>query len=269
MLRNIKKSLEGSLMVEKDCFMKQKIIKSFNKADSSYDFDCQLQNNVCLPCLDLLNRKKRYFHSIVDLACGTGNSTKYLIEKINHSKCYAVDFSENLLQLAKSKNQTNDIEFILSDFDNLDFYQRKQDLLFCNMGLQWSLNLTHSLYQFNSYLKTNGFLVFSMPVNNTFDQIGSDYKNTMRNSEDMLLDLVAAGFDIMDHQIIKYNYAYDSPLSALKSIKNVGANCTINHLINKKSKFLRKNLADIFINPKKITLNYDIAIYIVIKMEEK
>src|SRR3989338_7278623 len=144
-------------------FEKIKIKYNFNKACKTYDNHCDVQNKICEKTIQLLLNHKNYFEITGDFACGSGESTKQLINYIQYKKCYGIDFSENLLNNAK--NKLSGIEFILSDFDDIIFEDESLDLIFSNMGLQWSIDLQKTFSVLTRYLKKDGLIVFSLPIN--------------------------------------------------------------------------------------------------------
>ena len=139
--------------------MKNKIRACFNKSANSYDQHCAIQRQACSNLIALLQPWNLNDSIIVDLACGTGVSTQYIINYLKFQKIYAIDFCENLLEKARQKIKSHATEFVLSDFDLKIFPENSIDLVFCNMGLQWSFNFQNTLQVINSYLKKHGHIL--------------------------------------------------------------------------------------------------------------
>src|SRR3990167_1493861 len=137
---------------------KLNIRSNFNKAAATYDQYCKIQNEICDYSIEMLLHHDRHFDYIADIACGTGESTKKLIQTVRYNQCVAIDFSENLLIQAKKKLNNNAITFICSDFDFPIFKKPFFDLIFCNMGLQWSFGFYKTIGWLHQYLLTNGWL---------------------------------------------------------------------------------------------------------------
>ena len=250
-----------------DIATKEKIRDCFNNASKTYDDYCHLQQEICLDCLNLLPTNNNHFDFIADIACGTGISTQYLTRKVNYKICYAVDMAEKLLSLAKEKNITRDLKFILADFDDHLFFTNKLDLVFCNMGLQWSLNIQNTLKSFNSYLNPNGILLFSIPIMGTFPEININHKNALPSLSFIKTILKKAKFNIINHQVKTYIEEFNSPSAALKSIKKIGANHLIASTHPPLFSLSRNNIAKIFSNIHPATLTYNIA-FIMAKTQE-
>ncbi|MCD6045093.1 MAG: bioC [Gammaproteobacteria bacterium] len=206
-----------------DNITKSKIKHHFNKAYKTYDAYCTVQNNASQRALELLMPHSSYFEVIADFACGTGESTLKLIKQIRHEKCYAVDFSDKLLSIAQNK-LLFPVNCILSDFDEKLFPDDFLDLVFCNMGLQWSLALEKTLILLNRYLTKSGYFVFSVPVSGNFPEIRAQFKSVLFSPADIIRVLNKSGFKIVDHYSYKHIQSFQSHYQALKSLQALGAN---------------------------------------------
>ena len=67
--------------------LKVKLQTNFNKAAPSYDQNCTIQNEICKQSIELLLLYENHFNYIADFACGTGESTKQLIQSVNYQQC--------------------------------------------------------------------------------------------------------------------------------------------------------------------------------------
>lgn len=64
--------------------IKERIKRSFNRAVNTYDQHCFIQNKVSDIALDRLVSYQGNFSRIADFACGTGESTKRLVDRVNY-----------------------------------------------------------------------------------------------------------------------------------------------------------------------------------------
>ncbi len=100
---------------------------------------------------------KLSFSNTIELGCGTGKNTEWLVEKSNHVT--AVDFSEKMLVVAKTKINKNNVEFITADITKpWDFSDKKVDLLTCSLLLEHIENIGFIFQQASDHLNNNGFL---------------------------------------------------------------------------------------------------------------
>jgi len=100
--------------------------------------------------------------TFLEICCGSGHSIKYLIEN-GAEKVYAIDFSENQIQLAKNTNKDHldKVEFILSSMENLISLPEKVDVVFSVYGIGWTLDPVSTFNNVFSYLKPGGKFVWS------------------------------------------------------------------------------------------------------------
>jgi malonyl-CoA O-methyltransferase len=240
-------------------FYKNKIKHHFNKAYKTYDDYCVVQNDASQRALELLMQHPFHFKKIADFACGTGESTLRLIRQIKHEECYAIDFSDKLLHIAASK-LPDAVNCILSDFDTPLFPNDSLDLIFCNMGLQWSLNLERTLSLFDLYLTKNGCFAFSMPVTENFPEMKAEFKSLPLSSDQIIHILNNTGFKLVAHYNYKNVQLFESYYHALKSLQKIGANFSPE--FNNKG-LRRVNVREIFVEDcLRPQLTYHIGIYL-------
>jgi 2-polyprenyl-3-methyl-5-hydroxy-6-metoxy-1,4-benzoquinol methylase len=73
--------------------------------------------------------------SIIELACGPGNLTKYLLEKRPDFKILGSDLASNMIELAKISNPTADFE--LMDCRAIASLSQKYEGILCGFGLPY------------------------------------------------------------------------------------------------------------------------------------
>lgn len=241
---------------------KEKIRMHFNRASRSYDQHCYIQNTVCERAINLLLKHKKNFSRIADFACGTGESTLRLTQGVDYEECYAIDFAENLLTLAEKKlNRVKNIYFFQKNFDEELFEIPHIDLVFCNMGLQWSENLSTTMKLFHQYLLPDGVFLFSIPISGHFPEIQLPFKLILPDHETILQILLESKFTLLEYEIKTLPALFRTQLELLKSLKAVGAN--YNKSASQRQKGLSKIKFDrIFTHAKNILLTHKIGIYL-------
>lgn len=185
----------------------------FNKAAEKYDIHCDLQLRTGKKLLSLINFSET--DTVIDLGCGTG----IISEKLKYKKLYALDFSTNMLNLARKRLVKKNVIFLESNFDN--FRGLKCDLAFANMSLQWSTDLNSTLANIKENLNLKGIIAFSIPLVGTFENINISTISffTFKQVEEIL-----SGWEIIHSFEEEINYNFPSLIEALKSLKAVGAN---------------------------------------------
>lgn len=164
--------------------------------DETYDFICH--------AIVKANAK------ILDVGCGPGNITKYLLSKRPDFNIYGIDIAPNMIELAKKNNPTAIFEVM--DSREIDKLQTKYDGIICGFCLPY---LSHSdsyklIFDVKNLLNDNGLLYLSFvegdPDKSGF-QVGSGgdriyfYYHTL---EELKMKLIDAGFESINIFRIAY-----------------------------------------------------------------
>lgn len=101
---------------------------------------------------------------VVDLACGTGLTTKEVLENFpDINKIYAVDFSEDMIKVAKEFVQSKRVVFIVANAQDIDkFISEKVDVVICNSAFWQFQNKNKVLEATSNILKADGRFVFDL-----------------------------------------------------------------------------------------------------------
>jgi len=105
----------------------------------------------------------RHYETVVDIASGTGDLLVNL-QKLNASNYYAIDPSENMLNIAKTKVPS--AKFIVAGAELLPLVNESVDLITVSFGIRNFVSLEKSFSEFYRLLKTNGIvsiMEFSKP----------------------------------------------------------------------------------------------------------
>lgn len=240
-----------------------RIAHSFNRAYLSYDQHCQVQTNINHKLIELLIPFMTPKQIIVDLGCGTGNSTLALYKTFLPEKIYALDLADRLLNLAQTKETHNNLIYIKSNFEDSIFQENSVNLIYSNMALQWGYDLLRIFQIIFTQLKPKGLFAFSLPLLGTFSELHS--KNnffTFQKVEDLFKK---TNFKILTRKKIIYQERFSTAVELLQSIKKCGANF-VTH--NRQSNGLRRrSLSEFFLNEDEYNLTYEIGFFIAEKKE--
>lgn len=125
----------------------------FNKLATDYQekfMDVSLYHDS----LDVFcNSIKKEKPEILELACGPGNVTKYLLNKRPDFKILASDLAPNMIELAKLNNPT--AHFELMDFRAITSLTKKYDGILCGFGLPYLSKEEAIQFIMNASLKLN------------------------------------------------------------------------------------------------------------------
>ena len=107
----------------------------------------------------IIEKIKGKYKKCMDAGCGTGISTKYLLNICD--EIVAIDISENMIEKAKEKIKDNKVKFIKKDLKEID-YNGEFDLIFCITVLQDDPEPEKILMKLKKALKKDGILVLSI-----------------------------------------------------------------------------------------------------------
>ena len=135
----------------------EKIQKMFDEISEKYDFLNNLmsfgtQIFIKKDCINQLSVEKPC--KILDLCCGTGDLTRILRRKYKYAEVFGTDFSEKMLEIAKTKN--NKIEYLQSDVTNLTFEDNSFDIITIGFGLRNIENFYGAIDEIYRVLKPKG-----------------------------------------------------------------------------------------------------------------
>jgi 2-polyprenyl-3-methyl-5-hydroxy-6-metoxy-1,4-benzoquinol methylase len=110
-------------------------LRTWNKIATMYEekfMHLDLYNdsyNYLLECLNKANA------SVMDVGCGPGNITQYLLTKRSDLKVLGIDASENMIELARKNNPSAD--FITMDCREIDRLNKKFDAIVCGFCIPY------------------------------------------------------------------------------------------------------------------------------------
>lgn len=166
--------------------MNSEYIKTiFNDVAARYE----LVNSVLSFGLDSYWRKKlvnianiQDKQSILDICCGTGNVAVALVSKNPNISITAIDFSEEMIEIAKQKHGIKypQIKWLKLDITDFDLPENSFDLITCAFGIRNIDNLQKALDNIYRLSNTKGkvvFLEFSLPKRRLLRAVYTLYLN--------------------------------------------------------------------------------------------
>ncbi len=112
----------------------QETFKTWNKIAKIYEnkfMDYDLYNDTYDIFLDFINTNS----SVLEIGCGPGNITRYLLAKNPNLKIKGIDISENMVALARNNNPL--AEFEIMDSRKLDSLNDKFDAIICGFCIPY------------------------------------------------------------------------------------------------------------------------------------
>lgn len=98
---------------------------------------------------------------VLDIGCATGEVTSIIADIVgNEGEVVGIDISEDMIQMAKEKNEKENIQFIQSDIYNLQDNIGEFDAIVGRRILMYLPNVMDCLNKIKSHLKSGGILCF-------------------------------------------------------------------------------------------------------------
>ncbi len=98
---------------------------------------------------------KYSFNSVLELGCGTGKNTQWLLTKASY--VLGIDFSKEMLKIAEKKINDERFEYKKADINNKwGIINKNFDLITSSLTLEHIRNLNHIFTQAHTQLKDNG-----------------------------------------------------------------------------------------------------------------
>jgi|TARA_B100000768_G_scaffold170896_1_gene177689 predicted TPR repeat methyltransferase len=135
------------------------IEKAYNIWANQYDTNKNLTRDLDKrSTIETLSKYK--FETVLELGCGTGKNTKWLLEKATH--IIGLDFSQEMLNKAKEKIFDERVTFKKADLnENWEVDTDSLELVSCSLTLEHIKNLNHIFYQASLKLKEDGLFFIS------------------------------------------------------------------------------------------------------------
>ena len=110
----------------------------------------------------------------VDLACGTGDIAFLLAEKYPAGRVVGIDLTEPMLDLARKRSDSSNIEFIRQDMGATDFPDKSADIITGGYAVRNSAELRLAFLEIYRILKPGGYVAlldFSKPPSPWFQRL--------------------------------------------------------------------------------------------------
>ncbi len=215
---------------------KSHIKKSFSSAAETYDGQAYLQRKVGFDLIEKYNLTDidiyQKVDSVLDIGCGTGFLTEYLLTPGLSNHVYALDIALSMLHVTQTKlSSVDSVSYVCADAERLPLRPGSIHRIYSNLALQWSQNIVSVLQGFNEVLVDRGLLFFSTFGEKTLWELKSawaeidDYShvNEFYNVAELEDFLQRAGFKNIELESRIYPVSYPSVLSLMKELKGIGA----------------------------------------------
>nr|WP_256435642.1 class I SAM-dependent methyltransferase [Aliikangiella sp. G2MR2-5] len=163
------------------------------------------------PLLDMLQGRSI---SLLDIGCGPGNVSQYLLAHHSELSVYGIDLSPQMVELAQTNNP--DASFEVMDSRNISSISSKFDCIVCGFCIPYlSPNETLKLFRdIESLLNADGVLYLSCMEANAEQEMGIPRVQASSSGEQMYTyhysfnwlkkNLLIAGLDLLSYKKLLY-----------------------------------------------------------------
>lgn len=252
--------------------IKKQIASHFARASQHYAQHAVVQKKTADLLFDNLSYLNIQPNIMMDLGCGIGIHCHTLHKLYPQAQLLALDLSlPSLLQAQKKQRWLSKryMSFICADMDHLPCPAGSIDMIFSNLTLQWSLDLSTTLQALYRVLKPQGLLLFSTLGPNTFQELRNAWE--IVNTQDNMPAPVNPFIDMHDigDLLVKTGFAepvvgmnniqltYPNARDILHDIRKIGATTVLN---NHQQGLMGKKRMQRFLDAlnKENTLTYEI-----------
>ncbi|TCS95832.1 methyltransferase domain-containing protein [Hazenella coriacea] len=139
---------------------KERLIRHMNRSVRTYDEYADVHRKLAHRLLLSVKEKVACAGRILEIGCGTGYLTQLLVDHFPQATIIAIDFAEQMIQMAKEKIQPpSRVRLLVENAEKLDIQQFGTfDLVITNSTLQWLDYPQKAIADWYDLLKPGGWL---------------------------------------------------------------------------------------------------------------
>jgi malonyl-CoA O-methyltransferase len=198
--------------------IKEKIKHSFGEACKTYDSVADVHVLSSAHLVNMFRELNLSPRNIIDLGCGTGNTSAELI-KVYQNACYTLcDLSEPMIQRALLK--IKGAKTIIGDAEKYDFMEN-YDLGISNLAMQWFESIDLFL---EKILKNCRCFAFSTLLDKSF----CNYKSLLAECEATNyptaeeLKYICQKYGLIKYETKRYNLTFENPFALARYFRKLG-----------------------------------------------
>lgn len=208
---------KGVFRVISAALWKEKIARNFDLRADAYNEHSFVQNRVARNLANDLPAFPR-LPSILEIGCGGGAFTQYLLNAYKDGSFHITDISPQMLARARSCfPSAGNLEWSVMDGENPPS-NRTYDLIAGNMVFQWFEDIEGAVDRLAGLLNPGGSIIYSLPAPDSFPQWRQSLSALSLPSG--LLDFARPPGIFREEEM---EVSYESGLAFLQALKKMGA----------------------------------------------
>jgi len=215
---------------------KKAIERASSRASKTYGSASYVQRELGSMLIERLTRSGKAFGNVLDLGCGDGLIVLELVEALGVPHVTLVDFSEEMVEMAKKRLGATSIKatFLQMDIEEAvsKLHGTKFSCIFSNSTLQWIEDLPMLLCNIRSILAPGGIFACSIFLRATLRELAFCLKHIKGLdrpipsagffSKDELERLLCFHFRPLVKERVVLLRSYESAYSLLRGLKRTG-----------------------------------------------
>lgn len=215
----------------------ERVRRSFDAAAATYDGVAVLQREVGKRLLGRLDPLRIDPAHILDLGCGTGAAVQGLLSRYPKARVIGADLSRNMLERAQAALPWSErwlrrrVSWVCADLHALPFPTDCFQLVFSNLTLQWSRDVSVALDELQRVTAPGGAVMFTTFGPRTLSELRDAWSQVDRHSHvheftdlhDVGDAMLQAGYldPVIDSE--DFTLTYQQPREAMRELKLLGA----------------------------------------------
>ena len=209
---------------------KNAIRQSFDRAAADYEKHAILEHEIESRLLERVEYLQQEPSLVVDVGCGTGSATRSLSAQFETANVIALDWSVAMLgQVGDSAGKKP--SRLCSDMHALPLASRSVDLIFSNLALQWSYDLSAAFNEFRRVMKPGAMLLFSCYGPDTLHELKAAWRtvdewphvNDFPDMHDIGDELMSVGFREPVMDVERLTLEYPDVTALMRELKGSGS----------------------------------------------
>lgn len=147
---------------------KDKLKRRFSRGAKEYDKYAHVQKIMGDKLVSMTSNTN--ISSILEIGCGTGYVTRQICLKYPSATIDALDIAPGMIEHAKGKIKSPNVNFICGDCENISF-EKKYDLIISNATFQWFNDFKNTVDKLYDLLTPKGHIIFSTFGEGTFYEL--------------------------------------------------------------------------------------------------
>jgi malonyl-ACP O-methyltransferase BioC len=233
---------------------KEKVRKRFEKSIASYNNAAMVQRSIARELIQkIMDLDQGDYSRVLEIGCGTGFLTNELLQFVRPEYYLINDLVESMrgeIENITKLNEFSNWSFISGDAESLSI-TGTFDLVVSASTIQWFHDIISFFHSAHRILSNKGVLAFSTFGTDNFKEIKSLQQSSLQYpSLGELVSLLSPNFEILHSSEKILQLLFETPMDALKHIKQTGVNAISDKYLNKSTLLnLQTNYSNYFSNP--------------------